>query len=179
MTEVKSESKAKPEQNTPSQLSVKHRTIEIDGVEIFYRDAGSPNAPVLLLPHGYPSSSFQFRNFMPALADRWHLIAPDYPGFGYSGTPDRTRFAYTFDGYADFLERFTTAMNLTRYALYLHDYGSQIGLRLAMKAPERVSPPSSSRTAISTKVNSGPSTRSSRTIGRTRRLKGAKSSARP
>jgi pimeloyl-ACP methyl ester carboxylesterase len=107
-------------------------------VEIFYRDAGSPNAPVLLLPHGYPSSSFQFRNFMPALADRWHLIAPDYPGFGYSGTPDRTRFAYTFDGYADFLERFTTAINLTRYALYLHDYGSQIGLRLAMKAPERV-----------------------------------------
>jgi pimeloyl-ACP methyl ester carboxylesterase len=107
-------------------------------VETFYRDAGSPNAPVLLLPHGYPSSSFQFRNFMPALADRWHLIAPDYPGFGYSGTPDRTRFAYTFDGYADFLERFTTAINLTRYALYLHDYGSQIGLRLAMKAPERV-----------------------------------------
>jgi pimeloyl-ACP methyl ester carboxylesterase len=138
MTEVKSESKAKPEQNAPSQLSVKHRTIEIDGVEIFYRDAGSPNAPVLLLPHGYPSSSFQFRNFMPALADRWHLIAPDYPGFGYSGTPDWTRFAYTFDGYADFLERFTTAINLTRYALYLHDYGSQIGLRLAMKAPERV-----------------------------------------
>jgi pimeloyl-ACP methyl ester carboxylesterase len=75
---------------------------------------------------------------MPALADRWRLIAPDYPGFGYSATPDRTRFSYTFDGYADFLERFTLAMNLTRYALYLHDYGSQIGLRLAIKAPERV-----------------------------------------
>lgn len=119
-------------------LSVKHRNVEIDGIDIFYREAGVPGAPVVLLPHGYPSSSFQFRNFMPALADRWHLIAPDYPGFGYSGTPDRTRFAYTFDGYADFLERFTLAMNLTRYALYLHDYGSQIGLRLAMKAPERV-----------------------------------------
>jgi pimeloyl-ACP methyl ester carboxylesterase len=75
---------------------------------------------------------------MPALADPWHLFAPDFPGFGYSDTPDRTRFSYTFGGYADFLERFTTAMNVTRYALYLHDYGSQIGLRLAMKRPERV-----------------------------------------
>ncbi len=138
MPQGKSESTVKPEQNPPSQLTVKHRTIEIDGVEIFCREAGSPHAPVLLLPHGYPSSSFQFRNFMAALADRWRLVAPDYPGFGYSGTPDRTRFAYTFDGYADFLERFTVAMNLTCYALYLHDYGSQIGLRLAMKAPERV-----------------------------------------
>ena len=124
--------------NAASPLSVKHRTIQIDGVEVFYREAGPPDAPVLLLPHGYPSSSFQFRAFMPALADRWRLIAPDYPGFGYSATPDPTRFAYTFDGYADLLERFTIAMNLTRYALYLHDYGSQIGLRLAMKAPERV-----------------------------------------
>ena len=138
MAERKTESKVTPQQNATSPLSVAHRTIEIDGVEIFYRDVGSPNAPVLLLPHGYPSSSFQFRNFMPALADRWRLVAPDYPGFGYSGTPDRTGFAYTFDGYADFLERFSVAMNLKRYVLYLHDYGSQIGLRLAMKAPERV-----------------------------------------
>ena len=75
---------------------------------------------------------------MPALADRWRLIAPDFPGFGYSGTPDRAQFAYTFEGYADFLERFSAAMHLTRYALYLHDYGSQIGLHLAMKAPVRV-----------------------------------------
>lgn len=118
--------------------AVLHRTVDIDGIEIFYREAGPQDAPVVLLPHGYPSSSFQFRNFMPALADRWHLIAPDYPGFGYSATPDRSQFSYTFDGYADFLERFTTAMNLTRYALYLHDYGSQIGLRLAIKKPERV-----------------------------------------
>ncbi|MBW4578220.1 MAG: alpha/beta fold hydrolase [Tildeniella nuda ZEHNDER 1965/U140] len=124
---------AKSTQNTSSRLSVKHCTTEIDGTEIFYREAGSSDAPVLLLPHGYPSSSFQFRNFIPVLADRWHLIAPDYPGFGYSDTPDQTHFNYTFEGYADFLERFTVAMNLTRYALYLHDYGSQIGLRLAMK----------------------------------------------
>jgi pimeloyl-ACP methyl ester carboxylesterase len=119
-------------------LTVKHRTVDIDGIHTFYREAGPEHAPVVLLPHGYPSSSFQFRNFMPALADRWRLIAPDFPGFGYSGTPARTRFAYTFDGYTDFLEQFVAAMNLTRYALYLHDYGSQIGLRLAMKAPGRV-----------------------------------------
>jgi pimeloyl-ACP methyl ester carboxylesterase len=75
---------------------------------------------------------------MPALADRWRLIAPDFPGFGYSDTPDRTHFAYTFAGYADFLDRFVTALELERYALYLHDYGSQIGLRLAIEAPERV-----------------------------------------
>jgi len=117
---------------------VAHRTIEVDGNEIFYREAGNQDAPVILLPHGYPSSSFQYRQFMPALADRWRLIAPDYPGFGYSATPDKSRFNYTFDGYGDFLERFTQVMNLTRYALYLHDYGSQFGLRLAIKAPERV-----------------------------------------
>ncbi len=115
---------------------MKHKTVEIDGIHIFYREAGPKDAPVVLLPHGYPSSSFQFRNFMPALADRWRLVAPDYPGFGYSGTP--SDFAYTFDGYADLLDRFTARLNLRRYALYLHDYRSQIGLRLAIKAPERV-----------------------------------------
>jgi pimeloyl-ACP methyl ester carboxylesterase len=117
-------------------LIVKHRYIAIDGVRIFYREAGPADASVVLLPHGYPSSSFQFRNFMPALADHWRLIAPDYPGFGYSDTPPG--FAYTFDGYADLLDRFAMALGLKRYALYLHDYGSQIGLRLAIKAPERV-----------------------------------------
>jgi pimeloyl-ACP methyl ester carboxylesterase len=117
---------------------VRHRTTAIDGVETFYREAGPPDAPVVLLPHGYPSSSFQFRNLMPALADRWRLVAPDFPGFGYSDTPDRARFDHTFDGYAAFLARFAAALGLARYALYLHDYGSQIGLRLAMAAPERV-----------------------------------------
>jgi pimeloyl-ACP methyl ester carboxylesterase len=119
-----------------SDLTVKHQYATIDGARIFYREAGPTDAPVVLLPHGYPSSSFQYRNFMPALADRWRLIAPDYFGFGYSDTP--AGFAYTFDGYADILDRFTTALGLRRYALYLHDYGSQIGLRLAIKAPERV-----------------------------------------
>lgn len=122
----------------PTLAPVFHRTINLDGITVFFREAGPENAPVVLLPHSYPSSSFQFRHFIPALADRYRLIAPDYPGFGYSDTPDRTRFAYTFDGYAGFLEQFTEALHLRRYALYLHDYGSQIGLRLAMKRPERV-----------------------------------------
>jgi pimeloyl-ACP methyl ester carboxylesterase len=116
--------------------TVKHRYTAIDGVRIFYREAGATNAPVILLPHGYPCSSFQYRNFLPPLADRWRLLAPGFPGFGYSDTPED--FQYDFDGYAGFLDRFAKSLGLERYALYLHDYGSQIGLRLAIKAPERV-----------------------------------------
>jgi pimeloyl-ACP methyl ester carboxylesterase len=115
---------------------VRHARVEVDEIGVFYREAGPAEAPVVLLPHGYPSSSFQFRRLMPALADRWRLVAPDFPGFGYSDTP--AGFAYTFDGYAKLLDRFATRLGLRRYALYLHDYGSQIGLRLAIRAPERV-----------------------------------------
>ncbi|NTX65231.1 alpha/beta hydrolase [Myxococcus sp. CA051A] len=117
---------------------VHHRTVKVDGIDIFYREAGPEDAPVVLLPHGYPCSSFQFRNLLPALGDSWRLIAPDHPGFGYSETPDASRFDYSFDGYARYLERFVETLGLTRYALYLHDYGSQFGFRLALKAPERV-----------------------------------------
>jgi pimeloyl-ACP methyl ester carboxylesterase len=124
------------EPRTRTDRSVRHRRIEVDGVAVFLREGGSDDAPVLLLPHGYPCSSFQYRNLIPALADRWRLVAPDFPGFGYSDTPEG--FAYTFDGYAAFLERLTRQLGIRRYALYLHDYGSQIGLRLAIKAPERV-----------------------------------------
>jgi pimeloyl-ACP methyl ester carboxylesterase len=138
VTHVRSEPKARSEQRALSHLSVRHRTLDLDGIKIFYREAGARDAPAVLLPHGYPCSSYEFRNLMPALADRWHLLAPDFPGAGYSDTPDPSRFAYTFDGYADFLDRFAKAKQLSRYALYLHDYGSQIGLRLAIKAPERV-----------------------------------------
>lgn len=120
----------------PADRGVRHQHVEIDGVGIFYREAGPPDGPVVLLPHGYPCSSFQYRNLMPALADRWRLLAPDYPGFGYSDTPEG--FAYDFDGYAAFLDRYSQKLGLDRYALYLHDYGSQIGLRLAIRAPERV-----------------------------------------
>jgi pimeloyl-ACP methyl ester carboxylesterase len=122
----------------PDLAPVSHRHVDVDGVSVFYREAGPPDGPVVLLPHGYPSSSFQYRNLLPALGDRWRVIAPDYPGFGYSDSPDPPYFAYTFDGYASFLQRFTDRMALSRYAIYLQDYGSQFGLRLAMAAPERV-----------------------------------------
>jgi pimeloyl-ACP methyl ester carboxylesterase len=117
---------------------VTHRRVVVDGNEIFYREAGPLDAPVVLLPHGYPCSSFQFRHFMAALGDRWRLIAPDLPGFGYSATPDPERFSYSFPGYGEFLGRFVEALELERYTIYLHDYGSQHGFRLAMSAPERV-----------------------------------------
>jgi pimeloyl-ACP methyl ester carboxylesterase len=121
----------------PGQTStVKHRSIDVDGVDTFYREAGPPDAPVVLLPHGYPCSSYEFRNYMPALADRWRLLAPDFPGCGYSDTPEA--FPYDFDGYAEFLGRFVDRLTPQRFALYLHDFGSQIGLRLAMRRPERI-----------------------------------------
>jgi pimeloyl-ACP methyl ester carboxylesterase len=115
---------------------VKHRWIDLDGINTFYREAGPEEAPIVLLPHGYPCSSYEFRNFMPPLADRWRLLAPDFPGCGYTDTPDD--FAYDFDGYADFLDRFVTWLGIDRFALYLHDFGSQIGLRLAIRRPERI-----------------------------------------
>lgn len=117
-------------------IHMRHRRIRVGDVETFYREAGPSDAPVVLLPHGYPCSSYEFRNLMPRLADRWRLVAPDYPGAGYSATPKG--FDYSFDGYADFLDRFVKALGIERFALYLHDFGSPIGVRLAIKAPERV-----------------------------------------
>lgn len=116
--------------------SVLHKTLDLNGTDIFYREAGPADGPVVLLPHGYPCSSFQFRNFMAALGDRWRLLAPDFPGCGYSATPDD--FFYDFDGYAEFLGQFADAMGVGRFALYLHDFGSQIGLRLAIRNPKRI-----------------------------------------
>jgi pimeloyl-ACP methyl ester carboxylesterase len=115
---------------------VKHRRATIAGVDVFYREAGPVDAPVLLLPHGYPCSSYEFRSLMPPLADRYRLLAPDFPGCGYSGTPDG--FSYDFDGYTDFLEQFLDHHRVGRFALYLHDFGSQIGLRLAIRHPHRI-----------------------------------------
>jgi pimeloyl-ACP methyl ester carboxylesterase len=120
------------------QGSVTHRHATIGGHEIFLREAGPAGAPALLLPHGYPCSSFQFRRLMPALADRWRTIAFDWPGFGYSGTPDPESFAYDFDAYAEVLGAVADAFGLARYALWLHDYGSQIGLRHAIAHPDRI-----------------------------------------
>jgi pimeloyl-ACP methyl ester carboxylesterase len=115
---------------------VRHRRVKVGTVDAFYREAGPADAPVVLLPHGYPCSSYEFRNLMPRLADQWRLIAPDYPGAGYSDTPDA--FDYSFDGYAGFLDDFVRTLGLERFVLYLHDFGSPIGARLAITAPERV-----------------------------------------
>lgn len=115
---------------------IRHRRIQVASVDTFYREAGREDAPVVLLPHGYPCSSYEFRNLLPRLADRWRLVAPDYPGAGYSEAPDD--FDHSFDGYARFLDDFARALGLDRYVLYLHDFGSPIGARLAIRAPQRV-----------------------------------------
>lgn len=117
---------------------VAHRFTEVNGMRIFYREAGARDAPVLLLPHGYPCSSFQFRRLMPALADQWRLVAPDFPGFGLSDTPEAGAFGYDFDAYAAFLADFRERLGIGRHAIWLHDYGSQIGLRLAIREPARI-----------------------------------------
>jgi pimeloyl-ACP methyl ester carboxylesterase len=115
-----------------------YRTIEIDGLDIFYREAGVPTNPTILLLHGFPTSSHMFRNLIPALADRFHLVAPDYPGFGNSSMPTVDQFDYTFEHLADVMEKFTKAVGLSKYSLYVMDYGAPIGFRLAAKHPERV-----------------------------------------
>ncbi|MEO8523740.1 MAG: alpha/beta hydrolase [Caldimonas sp.] len=117
---------------------VRYQKVRVDGVEVFYREAGPKNAPVLLLLHGFPTSSQMFRDLIPRLADRYHVIAPDYPGYGYSDMPDRTKFSYTFANYTDVVDKFTGAIGIDRYALYVMDYGAPIGYRLAVKHPERV-----------------------------------------
>jgi pimeloyl-ACP methyl ester carboxylesterase len=118
---------------------VHYLTVSIEGVQIFYREAGPKDAPVVLLLHGFPTSSHMFRDLIPALADRYRVIAPDYPGFGFSDFPDPQRFRYSFESFAHLMERFTHALGLGRYAIYLHDYGAPVGLRLALRAPARVS----------------------------------------
>lgn len=115
-----------------------YRTVSIDGLDIFYREAGSRSNPTILLLHGFPTSSHMFRNLMPALADRFHLIALDYPGYGNSSMPSVNEFDYTFDHLAEIVEKFITAIDLKKYSLYVMDYGAPIGYRIAAKYPERV-----------------------------------------
>ncbi|WP_342050105.1 MULTISPECIES: alpha/beta fold hydrolase [unclassified Cupriavidus] len=117
---------------------VHYRTASIDGVDVFYREAGPANGPVVLLLHGFPTSSHMFRNLIPLLADRYHVIAPDYPGFGQSGMPDRANFAYTFAHYADIIDKLTVKLGAARYSMYVMDYGAPVGYRLAIAHPERV-----------------------------------------
>ncbi|MEH2007300.1 alpha/beta fold hydrolase [Nostoc sp.] len=115
-----------------------YSTVSIDGLDIFYREAGSRNNPTILLLHGFPTSSHMFRNLIPALADRFHLVAPDYPGYGNSSMPTVNEFDYTFDHLAQIVEKFIAAINLKRYSLYVMDYGAPIGYRIAAKDPDRV-----------------------------------------
>src|ERR1700739_1421968 len=115
-----------------------YRTIQIDGLSIFYREAGPKDAPTILLLHGVPSSSRMFERLFVRLADRYHLIAPDYPGFGHSDWPDPKKFAYTFDHYAAIMNHFTEVLGLSRYTLYMQDYGGPVGFRMALAHPDRI-----------------------------------------
>jgi pimeloyl-ACP methyl ester carboxylesterase len=115
-----------------------YRTADVDGFEVFYREAGDPTKPTLLLLHGFPTSSHMFRVLIPLLADRFHLVAPDLPGFGLSALPAREQFAYTFDNLAKVVDRFTEVVGLDRFAIYIFDYGAPTGLRIAMAHPQRI-----------------------------------------
>lgn len=117
---------------------VLHRTVAIEGLDIFYREAGPKDAPTVLLLHGFPTSSHMFRNLIPALADKYHVVAPDYPGYGNSSMPKVGEFEYTFDRFADIVEQLTEKLKLETYSLYLMDYGAPVGFRLAVRHPERV-----------------------------------------
>ena len=118
--------------------NIAYRTVTIEDVEIFYREAGNPDHPTLLLLHGFPTSSHMFRNLIPALADQFHLVAPDYPGYGFSSMPSVDEFDYSFDNIARIIEKFTDEIGLDHYSLYLMDYGAPIGFRIATSRPERV-----------------------------------------
>ncbi|RZN35706.1 alpha/beta hydrolase [Bradyrhizobium sp. Leo121] len=117
---------------------VHYRKADVDGFKVFYREAGPADATALLLLHGFPSSGHMFRELIPALSDRFRVIAPDLPGFGQSDMPSRDRFSYTFDRLADVIERFTEVIGLTRFAIYVFDYGAPTGFRLAVRHPERI-----------------------------------------
>ena len=118
--------------------TLKFRTADVDGFKVFYREAGAATAPKLLLLHGFPSASHMFRDLIPLIADRFHIVAPDLPGFGRSDMPAREQFKYTFDNIANVIDRFTEVVGFNRYAVYIFDYGAPTGLRLAVKHPERI-----------------------------------------
>ncbi|MCF3108005.1 alpha/beta hydrolase [Niabella sp. CC-SYL272] len=119
-------------------VNIFNRTVAVDGVDIFYREAGDRDNPSLLLLHGFPSSSVMFKNLMTALADQFHLVAPDFPGFGFSAFPDRSSFEYTFKNIAVCINRFTERIDLHRFTIYLHDYGCPVGLQLCINHPEKI-----------------------------------------
>jgi pimeloyl-ACP methyl ester carboxylesterase len=118
--------------------ATRYRTARVDGVELFYREAGPADAPAVVLLHGFPTSSHMFRNLIPALSERYRVIAPDYPAFGQSAVPERKEFSYTFARFADLMDGLLNQLGVNRYALYVQDYGAPVGYRLALKRPERV-----------------------------------------
>jgi len=122
----------------PQPVRVRHKTVKVGDLDIFYREAGPKDAPAVLLLHGFPTSSQMFRNLIPALADKYRVVAPDYPGYGHSSMPSRDKFAYTFDHLAQVMDEFTEKVELKAYALYVQDFGAPVGYRLACKHPERV-----------------------------------------
>jgi pimeloyl-ACP methyl ester carboxylesterase len=123
----------------PPAAEVRYHTADVQGLKIFYREAGKPGAPVVLLLHGFPTSSHMYRDLIPLLADRYHVIAPDLPGFGFSDAPPREKYRYTFDNLAKTIGAFTETLQLKRYAIQVFDYGAPVGFRLALAHPERVS----------------------------------------
>lgn len=121
-----------------NEAAVSYHTVVIDGVNVFYREAGPKNAPAILLLHGFPTSSHMFRNLIPQLADRYHVIAPDYPGYGQSDQPAMDKFSYSFDNLASVIDKLTTEIGLSKFAIYVQDYGAPIGYRIASAHPERI-----------------------------------------
>jgi len=117
---------------------VTYHTTQVDGLKIFYREAGPKNAPTVVLLHGFPSSSHMFRELIPRLSDKYHVVAPDYPGFGYSDAPSTDNFAYTFDHLADVVDHFLDQQGITKFSIYIQDYGAPVGFRLATRHPERI-----------------------------------------
>ncbi len=122
----------------PAVSPIRYRHAEVDGRRMFYREAGQPGTPAVVLLHGFPSSSHMFRGLIPLLADRFHMIAPDFPGFGYSDSPPPDEFSYTFDHLSEVVDRLLVGLNIERFALFVHDYGGPVGFRLAAAHPERV-----------------------------------------
>jgi pimeloyl-ACP methyl ester carboxylesterase len=118
--------------------AVRYNTVTIDGQDIFYREAGNADAPVLLLLHGFPTSSQQYRDLIPELADTYRVIAPDYPGFGRSSMPEPSEFDYSFSKYAELMDGFTDALELSSYSMYVMDYGAPVGYRLALRDPQAI-----------------------------------------
>ncbi len=129
---------ALPMMSFAAEQDVRYKTVTVDGLDVFYREAGKSDNPTILLLHGFPTSSHMFRDLIPTLSDQFHLVAPDYPGYGYSSMPSVDEFDYSFDNLANIIDKFIDKVGLKTYSLYLMDYGAPVGFRIATKHPERV-----------------------------------------